>query len=239
VLLFNDACQNVFPKLPTGSVQAIIVDPPMGKTFLPWDKMLPWKNLWPHIYRIIKPNAAVAIFAVQPFTTYLINTNIKDFKYDLVWNKGRGTTPLLAKRQPMRSHETICIFYQRPPTYNPQMTEGKPYKAPRTGGNRTNSVIGSAKDSEGFVQKDNTTGLRYPLSIIESHIHSGSKLIPTQKPVALLEWLIKTYTNEGELVLDFCAGSGSTGAACKNTGRDFIGIEPSIQYYDVMVQRLS
>mgnify|MGYP000870010325 CR=1 FL=1 len=152
-----------------------------------------------------------------------------------MWNKGKGSNPLLAKKQPMRSYELISIFNSK--IYYPQMRPGKPYKAPRTGGCRTNSIVGATKDKEGFQQKDND-GWYYPLAILDYSIHCGSKVHPTQKPTALLEYLIKTYTMESEMVLDFTMGSGSTGVACVNTNRKFIGIELEKKYYDIACQRI-
>jgi site-specific DNA-methyltransferase (adenine-specific) len=228
------------PKLDRQSIDMILVDPPYGKTNCGWDSVfsLPrLEEMWNCIDNIIKPNAAIVIFGSQPFTTTLISSYKTIFKQALVWNKGKGSNPLLARKRIMQSHEDIIVFCNGKLPYNPQMRKGKPYKAPRTGGNRTNSITGS-KDREGFRQKDNS-GYRYPLSVLDFSIHCGSKLHPTQKSVELMEYLIKTYTDEGMTVLDFAMGSGTTGVACKNTNRKFIGIELEKKYFEIAKDRIS
>jgi site-specific DNA-methyltransferase (adenine-specific) len=223
-------------KIPDKSIDLVLCDLPYGKTSLSWDSIISLPELWAAYDRICK--GPVVLMAMQPFTTQLISSNLKDFRYTLVWEKGKGSNPLLANKQPMRSHEDIVVFYKKQPVYNPQMTEGTPYVVPRTGGSRTNSIIGAIEDKEGFVQKTRDTSKRFPLSVLKFSIHCGSKLHPTQKPLGLMEYLIKTYTNEGMTVMDNCFGSGTTAVACANTNRNFIGMEIDASYVAIAKTRL-
>lgn len=225
------------PRIPSHSIDMILCDLPYGTTACPWDSVIPFDALWEQYDRLIKPKGAIALFGQEPFSSYLRLSNIKNYKYDWIWDKGKGSNPLLAKKRPMGSFEKISVFNAG--IYYPQMRVGKPYKAPRTGGNHSNRIIGNEKGSQGtFRQKDNPEGLYYPLSILPFSIHCGSKLHPTQKPVELLEYLIKTYTLEGETVLDNTMGSGSTGVACIHTNRNFIGHELDRKYFDIAKNRL-
>lgn len=233
--LMHGDCLELMKTIPDGSVDMVLCDPPYGVSACSWDHVIDPVKMWGQYNRIC--NGPVVLTATQPFTTDLINSNRKDFKYCLVWDKGKGSNPLLAKKMPMRSHEDIVVFYKKAPTYNPQMTEGKPYVVPRTGGNRTNSITG-AKDSEGFKQSTDSSK-RYPLSIQKFSIHCGSKLHPSQKPVELMEWLIKTYTHEGMTILDNAMGSGTTGVACINTNRKFIGMEKDAEQFEIARSRIS
>lgn len=194
-----------------------------GTTKCSWDVIIPFDLLWAQYERIIKERGAIVLFGSQPFTSLLINSNLKMFRYEWIWDKGRGSNPLLSKKQPMKSHENVVVFSKSAAIYYPQMTEGKPYAVPRTGGNRTNSIVGG-KDRKGFRQSTDSSK-RFPLSIQKFSIHCGSKLHPTQKPVGLCEYLIKTYTKVGDVVLDSCIGSFTTALACENVGRYWIGIE--------------
>ena len=194
-----------------------------------WDSVIPFELLWEQYNRIIKDNGAIVLFSQMPFTVDLVASNYKDFRYEWIWEKLSASGHLNANRMPMKKHENILVFYKKLPTYNPQFTEGKPYVATY-----------STHSSNYGKQKDNITtindGKRYPVDIIKFNNDRG--LHPTQKPVALLEYLIKTYTNEGEVVLDNCMGSGSTGVACMNTKRDFIGIELSKKYFEIAKNRI-
>lgn len=215
-------CLKVMQSIPDGSVDAVIADPPYGTTACKWDSVIPLEPMWEQLKRVTKPNAAIVMTASQPFTTTLIASNIKMFRYDLIWVKSQGTGFYNANRMPLRAHEDILVWYSTLPTYNPQKTPGKPYRQTR----------GSASDV--YVGKDlcetvNATGDRHPLSW-RVFKKDGDKAHPTQKPVALWEYLIRTYTNPGELVLDFACGSGTTGVACINTGRHFICIEKDEKY---------
>jgi site-specific DNA-methyltransferase (adenine-specific) len=222
--------------LPDNCVDLVLCDLPYGKTALGWDILIPPDKLWEAYNRIC--TGPVILMAMQPFTTLLINSNMPDFRYTLVWDKGKGSNPLLANKQPMRSHEDIIVFYKKQPIYNPQMTEGTPYLVPRTGGNRTNSIVGATEDKKGWKQQTKDTSKRFPLSILRYSIHCGSKLHPTQKPVGLMEYLIQTYTNEGMVVMDNTMGSGSTGVAALRAKRDFIGIEQDEKYFKIAEQRI-
>lgn len=191
--------------------------------------------MWEQLKRVIKPNGAIVMTASQPFTTTLISSNMKMFKYCWVWEKTLGTNPMLTKKQPFRKHEDICVFYSKQPTYNPQMTEGKPYndRARESGLDAINGGV------RGIKKAINNTGTRYPSSVQKFSNGNNGNVHPTQKPVALMEYLIKTYTNEGDTVLDFTCGSGSTGVAAKNLSRDFIGIEMDEGYFNIAQERIA
>jgi len=230
-------CLERMNEIPYRSVDMVLVDPPYGKTACKWDSVIPLEPMWKQLKRVTKPNAAIVSTASQPFTSVLVMSNLKAFKQSLVWDKGKGSNPLLAKKRIMQSHEDILVFcYGRLP-YNPQMRKGKPYKAPRTGGNRTNRIVGATADAQGFKQQDNS-GFRYPLSVLSYSIHCGSKLHPSQKPVGLMEYLLKTYTNPHNTVLDFAMGSGTTGVAAKKLDRNFIGIELDPEYFKVAKKQI-
>jgi len=187
--------------------------------------------MWEQLNRIIKPNGAIVLFSAQPFTSVLVVSNLKNYKYDWVWDKGQGTGFLNSKKQPLRSCETISVFYSKPCVYNPQMRQGfKPYTC-RQGETKTQNY----GKQVGAVTVSN--GDRYPLTRIE-FIRDKSKLHPTQKPIALMEYLIKTYTNPGDTVLDFTMGSGTTGVACIKTNRNFIGIELDEAYFQLAKKRI-
>jgi site-specific DNA-methyltransferase (adenine-specific) len=234
--LYNSDCLDIFERLEPGSVDFVLVDPPYGKTKCKWDSVIAFERMWAGIDRAAKKDAVVAIFSAQPFSSALISSNYKNFRQELIWDKAKGSNPLLAKKRIMGSHENIELFCRGKMFYEPQMRKGAPYKAPRTGGNRTNSIVGSS-DKEGFRQKDNS-GFRYPLSVLQYSIHCGSKLHPSQKPVELLKYLIRTYSRPGEVVLDFCMGSGSTGVAALQEGRDFVGVELDKAYFTLSEKRI-
>jgi len=230
-------CLDVLPTLPAKSVSFIVADPPYGSTACAWDEVIPFKPLWKELNRVIKDDGVIAIFGTEPFSSYLRLSNIESFKYDLIWDKGKGSNPLLAKKRPMASHEVISIFGGN--RYYPQMKKGKPYNAPKTGGNHSNRIIGNSASHSAFQQEDNPLGLYYPTSILSYPIHCGSKLHPTEKPVKLIEYLIRTYSEAGEIILDFCAGSGTTGIAAMNAKRSYILIEKDKRYFKLMEKRLS
>jgi site-specific DNA-methyltransferase (adenine-specific) len=224
-------CLKLMQEIPTGGIDMVLCDLPYGTTENSWDaRILPMDQLWAQYKRIVKPSGVVALFAAQPFTAQVVMSNIKNFKYELIWEKGQGTGFLNAKKQPLRNHESILVFYEKQPTYNPQMLPGKPYTC-KKGGLTTNY----RKDSKEEIITVNN-GERYPLSVLHFP-RDKNKLHPTQKPVALCEWLIKTYTNPGETVLDNCMGSGSTMIACINTQRHFLGIEINPEYVNKSVDR--
>lgn len=206
----------------------ILCDLPYGTTACSWDAVIPFEPLWREYRRVTKPNAAIVLTASQPFTTQLISSNLPDFRYSWVWEKEQGVNFLLAKKQPLKVHEDVNVFYRSLPTYNPQMTVGKPYVSGKgTSGDVSSNVI--------KVQTHNE-GTRYPRSIQFFKRETGSH--PTQKPVALMEYLIRTYTNPGDTVLDNTCGSGTTLVAAINTGRNAIGIERDPDYFRIAQERV-
>lgn len=227
--LIQGDCLELMKEIPDKSIDMILCDLPYGTTACKWDIVIPFEPLWEQYERIIKDDGAIVLTASQPFTTTLINSNIKHFRYSWTWEKEQGVNFLMAKKQPLKVHEDVCVFSKRQTVYNPQMSEGKPYIS---GKGDSGEVTGRVKK----IQTKNK-GTRYPRSIIQFKRETG--LHPTQKPVALLEYLIKTYTLEGETVLDNCMGSGSTGVACKNLNRNFIGIELDQTYFDIATKRIN
>ena len=233
--LLHGDCLELMKGIPSGSIDMILCDLPYGTTRNKWDCVIPIEKMWEEYKRIIKENGAIVLFSAEPFTSILITSNVKWFRYDLIWAKTQGSDFLNANRKPLRSHENICVFYKKQPTYNAQKTSGKPYKA--KSGETTSSNFG---EFNGNYHTDNKDGKRYPLTILNFNgAHNKGKVHPTQKPVSLLEYLIRTYTNEGEIVLDNCMGSGSTGVACINTGRKFIGMELNEKYFEIAKQRIN
>jgi len=216
-------------------VDAIITDPPYGTTQCKWDSVIPFKPMWEQLSRIIKPNGAILLFGSEPFSSALRMSNIKNYKYDWVWEKSKATNFLNAKKQPLRAKENILVFYKKQPTYNPQMTKGKSYNKGIRKKQTKDDVYGSFNQTE--VKSE---GNRYPRDVLyfKTAETEGKTFHKTQKPVKLMEYLIKTYTNENETVLDFTMGSGTTGVACKNLGRDFIGIEMDDKYFDIAKKRI-
>ena len=230
IKLYNNDCLKILPTLPDHSVDMVLADLPFGTTKNQWDSVIPMEQLWKQYKRLLKVGGVVALFGDEPFSSSLRLSNPKWYRYDWYWIKNQGSGFLNAKKMPLKAVETISIFYPKLPLYNPQMLSGKPYKA-KTGTKSTN--WGSYKT--GWVT-DNK-GTRYPVNAI--HFNKIAKTIhPTQKPVDLLEYLIKTYTNEGMTVLDNTMGSGSTGVACKNLNRSFIGIEKDPDYFKLAKERL-
>ena len=230
-LIYGD-CLVEMATIADKSVDMILCDLPYGTTACKWDSVIPFEPLWAHYKRIIKDRGAIVLFGSEPFSSYLRMSNIKQYKYDWVWNKKKGGNPLLSKVQPIKISETISVFHSG--VYYPIMT---PRDKPKSRG----SNKGIASETTGNVFTENKTYTEYyPKNIIEfSNASQVNKLHPTQKPVALLEYLIKTYTLEGETVLDNCMGSGSTGVACLNTGRHFVGIEKDADYFAIALDRIS
>lgn len=225
-------CLELMKSIHDKSIDAIICDLPYGTTACKWDSVIPFEPLWAQYKRIIKDNGAIVLTASQPFTTALIGSNIKQFKYNWVWKKPQGVDPFQVKHRPLNNIEDICVFSNGKPLYNPQMEIGKPYSITRDKNPRVNEVTGA-------LMKETTTindGARYPTRILEFKQQRGFH--PTQKPVVLMEYLVKTYTNQGDIVLDNCMGSGTTGVACKNLGRKFIGIEQDPNYFEIASKRI-
>ena len=227
-------CLELMRDIPNKSIDMILCDLPYGTTQNKWDSVIPLDELWKEYKRIIKDNGVIALTSQGIFTAKLMLSNEKWFKYKLVWVKSKATNFLNAKKQPLRKHENICVFYNKQPQYNPQMTEGEPYDK----GVRKNQLTGSYGDFNPVHVK--SEGMRYPTDVVyfKTAESEGKVYHPTQKPVSLLEYLIKTYTKEGETVLDNCMGSGSTGVACINTNRNFIGIELDENYFNIAKERI-
>ena len=233
--LMQGDCLEKMKEIPDGSVDMVLADPPYGTTACNWDSVIPLEPMWEQLKRVIKPNGAIVMTASQPFTSALVCSNIAWFKYDWVWEKPSAKGHLNAKKQPMRAHESVLVFYNKQSTYNPQMTTGHVRKTST-----------KHKDLNSEVYNPNTKTVtydsseRYPRSVqLVKQDTQKSSLHPTQKPVALMEYLIKTYTNENETVLDFTMGSGTTGVACKNLNRSFIGIELDEEYFKIAQDRIS
>jgi site-specific DNA-methyltransferase (adenine-specific) len=237
--LIHGECLEEMAKLPDGCVDMVMCDPPYGTTDCKWDSTIPIAPMWEQLKRVIKPNRAIVMTASQPFTTTLIASNMKMFKYCWVWEKSKGVGFLNAKNAPLKFHEDVCVFSEgatanrskRNMPYNPQglVEDGRLRTQPDVC-----ESVGTRPCRKGnYVQ----THRGYPTSIIKQS-NDGNKLHPTQKPVALMEYLIKTYTNEGEMVLDFTMGSGTSGVACVNLNREFIGIERDDKYFEIAKNRI-
>ena len=233
--LLNGDCLEVMKSIPDKSVDMILTDLPYGTTACKWDIIIPFEPLWEQYKRIIKDRGAIVLFGSEPFTSALVMSNPGWFKYELIWQKTMASNFALLKKQPAKKHENILVFYKKQPTYNPQMEDGKPYVDNRNTGTRNTSV---GSESNLIRRPINNKGSRYPSTVQKFSNGNNRNVHPTQKPVALLEYLIKTYTLEGETVLDNCMGSGSTGVACINTNRDFIGIEKDNKYFEIAKQRI-
>lgn len=228
--LLHGDCLELMKDIPDKSVDMILCDLPYGTTRNKWDTVIPFPQLWEGYKRIIKDNGAIVLFSQMPFTAMLVHSNPKWFRYEWIWQKESGSGHLNVNKMPFKIHENILCFYRKLPTYNPQWEKGTPYV-----------TTYSTHSSNYGKQRDNITtindGRRYPVDVLKFN-RDKQKLHPTQKPVSLLEYLIKTYTNEGETVLDSCMGSGSSGVACVNTGRDFIGMELNAEYFAIAKKRI-
>lgn len=237
--LIKGDCLEEMKNIPDKSIDCIICDLPYGTTKCHWDTIIPFDKLWEQYNRIIKDNGAIVLFGQEPFSSLLRCSNIKMYKYDIYWEKERLTNIMQVKRRPGKTIETISIFYKNQPTYNPQMVK---YDGPKRSNKVKNGKLGKLVDdnNDKYVNEYIDTGYRYPTQLwkfkrdtLKYNVH------PTQKPVSLLEELIKTYSNEGDIILDNCMGSGSTGVACKNTNRNFIGIELDEKYFEIASNRLN
>ena len=242
-------CLEVMKLIPSGSIDAIITDPPYGTTACKWDSVIDFDLMWEQLNRIIKPNGAIVLFGSEPFSSALRMSNIKNYKYDWIWIKNRGTGHLNAKKMPMKYHENILIFYKKLPTYNPIFIEYSESTKKIHTSNKVktfdekwvnkNKIYGNFKKLE--RNYDFKRG-KYPMNYLNFDVLSQTdktRVHPTQKPIALMEYLIKTYTNENETVLDFTMGSGSTGVAAKNLNRNFIGIEQDENYFHIAENRIN
>ena len=235
ITLYNNDCLEQMPSLKDESIDMILCDLPYGMTKNKWDSIIPFENLWKEYHRIIKQNGAIVLFGSQPFTSLLVTSNLKYFRYSMVWEKNKFSDFLNASRKPMKVNEDILIFYKKQPTYNPQYWFSTPYT-------RWNTQQAVDKQTNYGSHKENIAeskdGKRLPTTILKFNRVERPEH-PTQKPVDLLEWLIKTYSNENETILDNCMGVGSTGIACKNLKRNFIGIEVEKKYYDIALDKLT
>ena len=238
--IYNEDCLEGMKRIPDKSVDMILCDLPYGTTACAWDTIIPFEPLWAQYERVIKDNGVIVLTASQPFTSALVMSNPKLFRYEWIYRKTKASNFILAKKHPMKHHENICVFYKRLPTYNPQMTKA-PTELIRTRPNeyvsevKKDSVLG--RGIKAYRRHDN--GLRYPQSVQTfNNSDKNNQLHPTQKPVALFEYLIKTYTNKNETVLDNCMGSGTTAIACINTERNFIGFELDETYYNKSLERI-
>jgi len=236
-LMLGD-CLERMREIPDGSVDMVLADLPYGTTQCRWDIVIPLEALWEHYWRVLKPTGVVVLFAAQPFTSKVVCSAIDHFKYEWVWRKPKGTGHLNAKKQPLRDKEDILVFYRKQCTYNPQLTPGTPYK---NKAGKDHAATSSQTDSYGSYTnfRNPNEGFRYPKQVLEFGVVERDTLHPTQKPVPILEYLVKTYTNEGDLVLDNTMGSGSTGVAALQTGRCFVGVEKEPAYFEVAAERLS
>ena len=240
IKLYNGDCIAIMNQLISDGVKvdAIITDPPYGSTACSWDSIILFNEMWNCVKKIRKPNAVVCLFGNEPFSSLLRESNLKEYRYDIYWQKERPTNIFQLKKRPGKIIENICVFYDKQPIYNPQMVK---HNGPKRTNKIKNGKLGSLVDSGNKKPNEyKDTGYRYPSQVLQfKRDILTSNLHPTQKPVALMEWLIKTYTNEGDLVLDFTMGSGTTGVACKNTNRHFIGIELDKKYFNIAKERIN
>lgn len=240
IKLYKGDCLEIMKDIPDKSIDMILCDLPYGTTACKWDVVIPFEPLWEQYNRIIKDNGAIVLFGTQPFTSELIHSNIKNYKHSWVWHKKNAGNILVAKYQPLKTTEDICVFSSKgKAVYYPIFLEGHKDRTKEKPSKKKSDLFSGIKSGE-FKHGQNKNGTqRYPKHLIEfSNASRKEHYHPTQKPVALLEYLIKTYTNENETVLDNCMGSGSTGVACKHTNRRFIGIELDDNYFEIAKKRI-
>jgi DNA modification methylase len=236
-LMLGD-CTESMKTINSGSVDMVFADLPYGTTQNKWDIIIPFQPLWEQLNRVLKENGAAVFTSMQPFTSLLVTSNIDNYKCDYVWKKPRATGHLNAKKQPLRNKEDIIVFYRKQPTYNPQFTEGKPYSQFKAG--KDHASKSSMTDNYGSYTnfRNANDGFRYPLQILEFNVVQRGTVHPNQKPVDLISYFVRTYSNPRDIVLDPCMGSGSTGEACLQEERSFIGIEKDQKYYDIAEKRI-
>ena len=241
--LYNNDCMGILGQIPSQSIDLVVCDPPYGTTSIEWDSVLDFSEIWGHLERLMKPKTNAIFFGSQPFTSNLVLSKEKWFKYELVWNKNKTGSPGLAKHRPLKVHENILVFANGPKSpYNPIMETGASYerncKNPDGYGTGVNTHgYGFGKNKLTHLKND---GTRYPKSVIHAsrNFSAQQTVHPTQKPTNVLNWIIMTYSNPGDTVLDFTMGGGSTGVSCKMTNRNFIGIEKEEKYYEIARQRI-
>jgi site-specific DNA-methyltransferase (adenine-specific) len=237
--LYLGDCLDVMPTLKAGSVDLVLTDPPYGTTACSWDSVIPLEPMWSEIWRVLKPNGAAVLFASQPFSAALVMSQPRWFKQALVWKKNKASGHLNAKRRPLTAHEDILVFYRKQPVYNPQRTSGHRARGGWKRGADT-EVYGAQRPTT----YEGTDDTRCPTSVLEADVvnndgTNGGRFHPTQKPVPLLSTLIRTYSNRDDVVLDFTMGSGSTGVACVETERSFIGIEQEAEFVEIAEARIA
>ena len=235
--ILHGDCLDIMPTIPDASVDMVLADLPYGVTQNEWDKVIPFDRLWSEYRRVTKPNAAIVLTATQPFAAQLVASNPKMFRYDLIWRKNKSTGFLNANRMPLRQHEAILVFYRRLPAYHPQKTTG--HTPVHSFTKHTSDGTNYRQTKQGFRGGGQTD--RHPTSVIDISVvnnDSNGKVHPNQKPVELFEYLIRTFTDEGAIVLDNCIGSGTTAIACLNTCRHFIGIEQDAKFYRLAEERI-
>ena len=241
--LYKGDCLEVMKNIADKSIDAIITDPPYGTTACKWDSVIPFNLMWKQLNRIIKPNGAIVLFGSEPFSSALRMSNIKNYKYDWIWQKSNPANIALANRMPLKYHEVISVFYKKQPIYNKQMIPRDELGKKRLK-NKNNpirfkgsDIQGTSKSSKNYDINRYDENFKNPSTVLKFKVERGKKH-PTQKPIALMEYLIKTYTNELETVLDFTMGSGTTGVACYNTNCNFIGIEQDEKYFKIAEERI-
>lgn len=235
MMLLNGDCLQLLSNIPDKSVDMVCADLPYGTTQCRWDTVIDLQRLWEQYKRIIKDNGAIVLHAQTPFDKVLGASNLPMLRYEWIWEKGTATGHLNAKKAPMKAHENILVFYKKLPKYRPIKTTGhKPMNAVYSSPEKTTDVYGA------HCQTDSTKGAtdRYPRSVLKFPVVTVGTLHPTQKPLQLVEYLIRTYTDEGDIVVDNCMGSGTTGVACKNLNRDFIGIELELEFFQIATERI-
>lgn len=241
ITLYKGDCLEILPQLDI-KFDACITDPPYGTTFCKWDSTIPFDKMWEIIYNSIKKTAVTCLFGSEPYSSQLRCSNLKNFKYDWIWEKSKASNFLKAKTTPLKAHEIISVFYNAfPITYNPQMEQKNPYPPFKSKKQGSNAEHLKGEIPNPRYRHGSPDGLRYPRSVIyfkTSDNEKDTKLHPTQKPIALMEYFIKTYTNENDIVLDFCAGSGTTGVACMNLNRRCVLIEKEEKYCEIIKERL-
>ena len=240
--LYNADCFDIFPLIPNNSIDAIICDLPYGTTACKWDSILPLNKLWAEYKRVIKPNGAIVLTASQPFTSILVASNLDMFKYEWIWKKTKCSGHLNAPIMPLKAHENILVFAKNKASYYPIKTQAHEHLIDKR--KTINPSIekdgGAYNGSKGYLNiRKKDDGTRYPISVQEFANPNNNSFHPTQKPIALMEYLVKTYTNAGDTVLDNTMGSGTTGVACMLNDRAFIGIEKEREYFDIAVKRIS
>lgn len=234
--IFNEDCLEGMKRIPDGSIDCIITDPPYGTTACKWDSVIPFEPMWEQLKRIIKPNGAIVLFGSEPFSSALRMSNIKQYKYDWIWEKSHWTQFSLSKKRPLKYHEDIVVFYNSQPTYNPQMRKWKPNHSM---GKIVWWELNSETQANMVAYQSQQSDMKYPKTVIKFDNPRFKGQHPTQKPVALLEYLIRTYTNEWETVLDFTIGSWTTAIAAINTNRNYIGFEMDKWYFDIAQERIT